>query len=76
VTEINAGRFCMITNIFDLTGKQNMATTYVRLALDEPVESRGADDVAEDYYLVRDLDTRPGIFHAGEFFEGIQEADH
>ena len=76
VTEINAGRFCMITNIFDLTGKQNMAATYVRLALGEPVESRGADDLAEGYYLVRDLDTLPGIFHADDFFDGIEETGH
>jgi carbamoyl-phosphate synthase large subunit len=73
VTEINAGRFCMITNVFDLTGKHSMALTYVRLALGAPVEAAGADDVAEDYYLVRDLDTLPGIFHAEEFFEGIHE---
>lgn len=74
VTEINAGRFCMITNIFDLTGKYNMAVTYVRLALDERVQIREEYDVAEEYYLVRDLDTCPGIFHADELFEGLREA--
>lgn len=73
VTEINAGRFCMITNIFDLTGKHNMALTYVSLALDEPVQIREEYDVAQDYYLVRDLDTCPGIFHADELFEGLKE---
>lgn len=73
VTEINAGRFCMITNIFDLTGKHNMAVTYVRLALGESVEIREEYDFTEDYYLVRDLDTLPGIFHAEELFEGIIE---
>ncbi len=73
VTEINAGRFCMITSIFDLTGKHNMAATYVRLALREPVEIREEYDVAEGYYLVRDLDTVAGIFHADELFEGIEE---
>jgi len=25
--------------------------------------------------MVRDLDTLPGIFHADEFFEGIQEVN-
>lgn len=75
VTEINAGRFCMITNIFDLTGKYNMAMTYVRLALGEPMEIREEYDLAEDYYLVRDLDTPPDIFHADEFFDGIEEVD-
>jgi carbamoyl-phosphate synthase large subunit len=75
VTEINAGRFCMITNIFDLTGKHNMATTYVRLAMGEPVAGPEAEDLAEDHYLVRDLDTLPGIFHANELFEGIEEIE-
>jgi carbamoyl-phosphate synthase large subunit len=63
----------MITNIFDLTGKHNMAATYVRLALGEPVEIRDEYDVADDHYLVRDLDTLPGIFHADELFEGIRD---
>jgi carbamoylphosphate synthase large subunit len=71
ITEINAGRFAMITNIYDLVGKHNMATTFVRLALGEPVEIREEYDVTPDYYLVRDLDTLPGIFHAEELFDGI-----
>lgn len=73
ITEINAGRLSSATNIFDLTGKHNMALTYVRLALGEPVDIREEYDVAEDYYMLRDLDTLPGIFHAEEFFEGIEK---
>jgi carbamoyl-phosphate synthase large subunit len=73
VTEINAGRFSSGTNILDLTGKHNMAATYVRVALGEPVDFREEYDVAEDYYMLRDLDTSPGIFHAEELFEGIEE---
>ena len=71
ITEINAGRFAMITNIYDLVGKHNMAVTYVGVALGDPVETLQEDDVAAEYYLVRDLDTPPGIFHADELFEGI-----
>jgi predicted ATP-grasp superfamily ATP-dependent carboligase len=74
ITEINAGRFISGTNLFDLTGKHNMAVTYVRLALDEPVVIAEPYDVAEDYYMVRDLDALPGIFHADEFFDGIEDA--
>jgi carbamoyl-phosphate synthase large subunit len=74
VTEINAGRFAMITNIYDFTGKHNMAAAYVRLALDEPVDIGAACDIAEEYYLVRDLDTLPGVFHADELFNGILDA--
>jgi carbamoyl-phosphate synthase large subunit len=74
ITEINAGRFISGTNLFDLTGHHNMAVTYVHLALGEPIAIDTAYDVAENYYMVRDLDTVPGIFHADEFFDGIEEA--
>jgi len=73
VTEINAGRFAMITNIYDLTGKHNTALVFVRLALDEPIEVAEPWDVAEDHYLVRDLDTEPGIFHADELSNRVEE---
>ena len=73
ITEINAGRFSSGTNILDLTGKHNMAATYVRMALGEPVDFREEYDAAEDYYMLRDLDMPPGIFHAEELFDGIEE---
>ena len=73
VTEINAGRLSSGTNILDLTGKYNMAVTYVRLGLGEPIESRDPYDVAEGCYMLRDLDTLPAIHHGDEFFEGIIE---
>jgi carbamoyl-phosphate synthase large subunit len=73
ITEINAGRFATITNIHDLAGKHNMATMYVRLALDEPVKTREAWDYAEDYYLVRSVDTVPAVIHADKFFEEIED---
>lgn len=71
VTEINAGRFLSGTTIFDLTGRHNMALAYVRLGLGLPLEVERPYDVVEDYYIVRDLDTLPAIFHADELFEGI-----
>jgi len=74
VTEINVGRFLSGTPIFDLTGTHNMAVTYVRLALGKAVDIKDAYDVAADYYMVRDLDTLPGVFHADEFFEGVEDA--
>lgn len=73
ITEINAGRLSSGTNILDLTGKHNMATTYVRLGVGESVGIRDEYDVAEDYYMLRDLDTSPEIFHAEGLFEGIHE---
>jgi biotin carboxylase len=74
ITEINAGRLSSGTNLLDLTGKHNMAVTYVRLGLDEPVELREEYDAVEDHYLLRDLDSVPALFHADELFDGIQEA--
>lgn len=73
VTEINAGRFCMITPFFDSTGRHNMATTYVRLARGEDVTVDDPYDVVEDWYMVRDLDTLPGIYQAEELFDGIED---
>jgi predicted ATP-grasp superfamily ATP-dependent carboligase len=74
VTEINAGRFLAGTNLLDLTGKHNMATTYVQLALGERVESLEEPGQSADYYMVRDVDTLPAVFHAEEFFSGIEDA--
>lgn len=74
VTEINVGRFLTGTPIFDLTGKHNMAVTYVRLALDRPLHIEEAYDVVEGYYMIRDLDAEPDIFHADELNEGIRDA--
>jgi carbamoyl-phosphate synthase large subunit len=73
ITEINAGRFFMITNIFDLTGQHNLAAMYVRAALGEAVEPFEVDDAAENHYLVRDLDTLPDIFDEDELFQGVEE---
>ncbi len=66
ITEINAGRFAMITNIYDLTGRHNMAESLVRLAMGEPLEIENYRDIAMDYYLIRDYDTEPDILHIDE----------
>ena len=74
ITEINAGRFAMITNVYDFTGKHNTALVFVRAALDEPLDVADVWDVAEDHYLVRDLDTEPAVFHADELYERVEDA--
>lgn len=73
ITEINAGRLSSGTNILDLTGKYNLAVMYARLALGESIELRNVHDVAENWYMLRDLDAVPAIHHGDEFFEGIGE---
>ena len=72
VTEINAGRFFIGMTAFDHVGKHNLPLTFVRVALGEPVDLRDEYDTVDDYYLVRDLDTLPGVFHADALFDGIQ----
>ena len=74
VTEINVGRFLTGSPIFDLTGKHNMTATYVRLAMDLPVQIDEVYDVAEDYYMIRDLDLLPEIVHADALSDGIEDA--
>ena len=72
VTEINAGRFAMITNLYDLTGRHNMAASYVRFAFDEDTGIADPYDDAGEHYLVRDLDTLPAVLRADELFERIE----
>jgi carbamoyl-phosphate synthase large subunit len=74
VTEINAGRFSSGPGLFDLAGKHHMSALYLRLALGEPVELADEYDAADDVYALRDLDTEPGLFHADQLFEGIEDA--
>ncbi len=74
VTEINAGRFITMMNLFDLAGKHSMAATYVRLALDEPVGFENEYDAVDDRYFVRDVDNVPGVVAAHELFEAIHDA--
>src|SRR5262249_47764284 len=74
VTEINASRFVMITNFHDLIGRYNMAGTYVRLGCGEAVHIEDPYDAPGEYYLVREIDTLPGIFAADELFEHIEKA--
>jgi len=74
VTEINAGRFGMSTNLYDLVGRHNMALSYVRLALGQPVNVRSVYEPTPDYYMVRNLDMLAAIFHADELVVGIDDA--
>jgi carbamoyl-phosphate synthase large subunit len=71
ITEINAGRFAAMTNIFDLTGQHNMAWLYVRLGLDKPVPFCDMFDFAENFFFVRSIDDVPSIAHGRELFENI-----
>ena len=66
ITEINIGRFCMISPIFDRVGRYNMAKVYIDLAMGNkvsiPHDLRLGQDVEEDAFLIRELDTLPIIW--------------
>jgi glutathione synthase/RimK-type ligase-like ATP-grasp enzyme len=74
ITEINAGRFANVPTIHDQTGKPNMALAYVRLALGERIQIRQTQENAEEYYVLRDLDTAPAVFPVGQVAHGIRDA--
>jgi carbamoyl-phosphate synthase large subunit len=70
VTEINIGRFFMITPLFNRVGRHNMAGLYLRLALGEdpgvaPTERFG-DIGSDETYLVREVDNEPKVLTASE----------
>lgn len=73
ITEINAGRFITMLNLFDLAGQHNMTSVYVGVALGEPVRIAAPYDAVEDFYFVRDVDTMPGIVHADQLFEKVRD---
>jgi predicted ATP-grasp superfamily ATP-dependent carboligase len=74
VTEINAGRFTSGTNLLDLTGKHNMTAVYLQLARGEAVDLHEEYEGTEHYYMRRDIDIVPQLFHADEFFDGVVDA--
>jgi hypothetical protein len=73
VTEINAGRFFMAMTAFDHVLKHSIALTYVRVARGEHVDIGQPYDAVEGHYMVRDMDTEPGVFRADELFEGLTD---
>lgn len=66
VTEVNVGRCCMITTIFDETGRLNTVGAYVRCAMDEPPHLDDPIDIEEGWMLIRDLDCEPTVVHESE----------
>lgn len=73
LTEINAGRFGLSTGIFDIPGRYNTASVYVELAFNASPTIAETYDTAEGYYMVRDYDTEPAVWHGDQFFDGTEE---
>ena len=72
VTEINIGRFFMITNLFNLSGKYSMIDTYLKLATGEDPEIDDPFDFSEKY-LIRSLDTLPTVLSPDEITRRLQD---
>lgn len=78
ITEINAGRFFIGMTAFDQVSRHPVAGTFVRLAEGESVRLEEPDTTLPDFYVVRDLDTLPGVVSAAELLTDINrwpEAD-
>lgn len=72
VAEINPGRFITMMNLFDRSGRHNMASTLVRLALgDDCLDIADPYDAAEGSYFIRHSDTAPVVLHRDALFEGL-----
>jgi carbamoyl-phosphate synthase large subunit len=74
ITEINIGRFSSATNIVDLVGRHNMAATFVALASGQTVPFHDVYDASEDWYMLRDIDSTPKVFHGSELFHNITDS--
>lgn len=72
ITEIGVGRFTSSTNIFDMVGKHNMARTFVQLARGLKVKIEDSYEASPDWYMMRDLDSAPRIFHASQFADNVR----
>ena len=51
-----------------------MTAVYVDLARGEPVDLHEEYEGTEDHYMLRDIDAAPRVFHADEFFDGVEDA--
>src|SRR5882672_9390832 len=52
-------------------GAAGVPAVYIRFALHEPLNLRDAYVTVPDHYVVRDLDTLPGVLSANALFAGI-----
>lgn len=65
VTEVNVGRFFMIANLFNLSGRHSMIDTYLELAMGKKVSIENPFDYS-DLVLSRSIDTLPSVLSPAE----------
>jgi len=71
ITEINAGRFFIGMTAFDDVSRHNTTTALIKLSLGEPLDLTDSYVTVPDHYVVRDLDTLPGVFSATDLLAGV-----
>ncbi len=73
ITEINIGRFFMITPAFNAVGRHNMAELYLKLAFGDPItvgeHERFSDIGSDETFLLRELDNEPLVISAKQMKE-------
>jgi hypothetical protein len=71
ITEINAGRFPSGVTALLALGKDNMVAAFASTAIGEAVTPADPHASTREYYLVRDIDTVPGVFSATDLLKGM-----
>jgi hypothetical protein len=66
ITEINAGRFPSGVTSLLAIGEDNMVAVFASAAVGNPVVMADPLRAPQEHYLVRDIDTIPGVFSASD----------
>jgi len=72
ITEINAGRFPSGASALLSAGTYNMIEVFARAAIGRPISIADPLGDLSDRYLVRDIDSLPGVFTTAELLEGVR----
>jgi hypothetical protein len=71
ITEINAGRFPSGVTSLLAIGDDNMVAMFASAAVGNAVAVTDPLRPALEHYLVRDIDTVPGVFPAADILQGV-----
>jgi carbamoyl-phosphate synthase large subunit len=73
ITEINAGRFFIGMTAFDQVSRHGSAMAYVTLGLGGVFDDPEPYATRAEYYVVRDLDTLPGVFSVADMLRHLND---
>jgi hypothetical protein len=75
ITEINAGRFPAGVTALLALGNDNMVAVFASAAVGKAIAVSDPHGLAQEYYLVRDIDAVPRVFAATDVLEGVCRID-